>query len=196
MNPMLMMTEQVEGNGIPSGGMPPLWPDKLRAGLLLTIGPLAEAVAAQTEVVSAQALSATPPLWRLAVAPVEPVERMLLTLHHQVDRLCAEIAAAQSPSTDSWSNSGPAEDALQVWLLLDASVGEGTTNAEAISGILEQRISWALQLLQLLDVAAWQHLRMTITPEFRSEGSDRFFDSASNRFHRIKPMNLLVPSNV
>lgn len=163
----MMMAEPRERNSVPGGdarlaNQPP----NARPALLLAIGPTAEQVAEQAAAVSAQWLSITPPLWRLATMPAEPAERSLLNLRRQISTICTEIAT-RTAATEAWRSSAPAQaqTTLQVWLLLELPDDEAGGEVEISTAAVEAHIGWALQSLQLLDVVAWQQLRLALTPQ-------------------------------
>lgn len=164
----MMMAEPRERNSVPTGETPLAIPfTPLRPALLLAIGPAAEQVAEEAAAVSAQWLSITPPLWRLTTMPAEPAERSLLNLRRQLSTICTEIAT-QTAATEAWRSGGApaaAQATLQVWLLLELPGAAADGEAEASTAVVEARIGWALQSLQLLDVAAWQQLRLALTPQ-------------------------------
>lgn len=157
--------------------------DALPSALVFTIGPLAATIAEQSEQIHTEWLPLAPTIQHLCVAANGHPEQMWNTLSQQVSTICTAVANIRA-ATEPWQTTA-SDEAFPIWLLVDLSVHESNGLAETV---VDQRITWALRLLQLLDVTLLRALPTTMRPQLLLLADPRRADDLDRCRRRLVAM--------
>lgn len=186
MNGWLLKAVEAEphAGGGPAYGRGPVAPPTL----LITMG-------AQAAAVASAALESGQPWWGmpsscrrldlpLYTGTLDARDSAVAGLRQQLTMLCADLAADDGPLAhapqDRAASGRPV--ALSLWLLLDLTEGDNETGSTAGAQ--------ALQVLQLLDVVAWQRLQVAVRPQvllLARAGDQQSLDACRQRLEVMAP---------
>lgn len=180
MNTMVMMRAAAEENQAFGGLSVAEWgPAPL---VIFTAGAGAATVVSAALATGQAWLGATPTVWRLAYPRQDDHCQKGETaatagLRQQLTLLCAAVAAERGVVTRGRNGNGSTGAALPLWLVLDLA-SSGAAMAQG------------LQMLQMMDVVAWQRLQVAVRPQVLllvKAGDQRALDDCRQRLAVMAP---------
>lgn len=204
MNSMLMMTTQAEGydgaaNGAPVCG----YGEAMEPMLIFTVGERAATLVTAALTQGGTWLGAAPPVWRLDVplpqgGYFEQTEAVMAGLRQQLSTLCATVAAERGQSVQLHNPGGlnGKGAALSLWVVVDLTgKGKELGRPSGAGGRSGGPAEAALQLLQMMDVVAWQRLQVAVRPQVllvAQAGDQRGLDECRQRLEVMAPTPYFV----